>query len=384
MRIKSILALYLCLFCVIPALAPAQDYKVTDLGPLAPTGINSWGQVVGNHNGHAFIWTIGQGRRNLGLLGGGTFSSAAAINDLGAVVGTADGVGTIISRDPSLPNQQCSELTQPFVWTKRDGMRGLGAVAGEGVYIGDPRNCTLSFYGAQINALGQMIGHTSDYSQFYQFGFLWTSAGGISEFGGSWAPTFANDISNTGEIVGQNSDDHSTFIGHATSWKNGVTTDLGTLGVGAYSSSANGVNDLGFVVGWAATDPISPFFNSTSPTHAILWTPSGVMTDLGTLNGDTSSAAVRINFFGQVIGNSGDTTYYFNGALDTPPFEVIGRPFIWTESEGMRDLNTLIPQTSGWVLTSATDINIWGQIVGSGTRNGQPHGFLLTPRKLFQ
>jgi hypothetical protein len=46
----------------------------------------------------------------------------------------------------------------------------------------------------------------------------------------------------------------------------------------------------------------------------------------------------------------------------------------------MRDLNTLIPQNLGWVLTSAADINIWGQIVGSGIRNGRPHGFLLTPK----
>jgi probable HAF family extracellular repeat protein len=81
----------------------------------------------------------------------------------------------------------------------------------------------------------------------------------MREFGGSWAPAFANDISNTGEIVGQISE--KSFLGIATSWKNGVTTDLGTLGAEAdyYGSSANGVNDLGFVVGWATTDPIPPF-----------------------------------------------------------------------------------------------------------------------------
>jgi probable HAF family extracellular repeat protein len=42
-------------------------------------------------------------------------------------------------------------------------------------------------------------------------------------------------------------------------------------------------------------------------------------------------------------------------------------------------LNTLIRPNSGWVLNTATGINVWGQIVGSGMRNGQPHGFLLTP-----
>ena len=106
------------------------------------------------------------------------------------------------------------------------------------------------------------------------------------------------------------------------------------------------------------------------------------MRDLGTLPGDTSSAAVKINLFGQVIGSSGNSLYDQNLGANSP-FHVIGRPFIWTERSGMRDLNTLIPRNSGWVLQSATDINVWGQIVGSGTRNGQPHGFLLTPAESF-
>jgi hypothetical protein len=75
-----------------------------------------------------------------------------------------------------------------------------------------------------------------------------------------------------------------------------------------------------------------------------------------------------INLFGKVIGNSGNTT----------GFEVIGQPFIWSANKGMQDLNMLIP-VSDWVLNSVSDINVWGQIVGSGTLNGLS-GFLLTPR----
>ena len=45
---------------------------------------------------------------------------------------------------------------------------------------------------------------------------------------------------------------------HAASWKNGIATDLGTLGGrGDYASSANGVNDLGRIVGWSTTASIS-------------------------------------------------------------------------------------------------------------------------------
>jgi hypothetical protein len=45
----------------------------------------------------------------------------------------------------------------------------------------------------------------------------------------------------------------------------------------------------------------------------------------------------------------------------------------------MQDLNTLIRSGSGWVLNSVSGINVWGQIVGSGTFNGETRGFLLTP-----
>src|ERR1039458_4205399 len=104
MQSRCTFALWLFLFCLISPLAVTQVYKVTDLGPLAPTAINNWGQVAGNLDGHAFIWTQ-WGSQDLGILAGGTFSSAAAINDFGIVAGTADGPGTVISTDPSLPNQ---------------------------------------------------------------------------------------------------------------------------------------------------------------------------------------------------------------------------------------------------------------------------------------
>ena len=75
------------------------------------------------------------------------------------------------------------------------------------------------------------------------------------------------------------------------------------------------------------------------------------MRDLGTLPGDTFSTASKVNFFGLVIGISGNTTAY--NSSDNR-YEVIGRPFIWSESSGMQDLNTLISTSSGWSLNSAT------------------------------
>ncbi|MGB8580377.1 MAG: hypothetical protein WCD47_06115 [Candidatus Sulfotelmatobacter sp.] len=385
-------------------IASAQVYTITDLGSLSPTAINIWGQVVGNSNGQAFIWTQFTGRKRLGRLTGGTFSYAASINDLGVVTGTADGPGTVISNgvgQPPLypappPNQECSDLTQPFVWAPRKGMMGLGAVE-----VPDPDFvldwCQIPFYGASINDVGQVVGYTSIFGPEYQYGLLRTTAAGITLFGGSWPPTFASRVSNTGQIVGQS--DISPYSGHATSWKNGIATDLewlgGAAGLDFYSSSANGVNDLGQIVGWSTTTLISDdgcwFFEPGAvtgcPMHAVLWGASGEIRDLGTLPGDTFSSASNINFFGQVIGSSGNTVVCQeaegtagSGLFGDAPIAVIGRPFIWSESSGMNDLNNLISTSSGWVLNSATGINIWGQIVGSGTLNGKVHGFLLTPR----
>lgn len=54
------------------------------------------------------------------------------------------------------------------------------------------------------------------------------------------------------------------------------------------------------------------------------------------------------------------------------------RAFLF-DSTGMRDLNSLIPDTAGWTLVEARGINDAGQIVGYGRHNGQPRAFLLTP-----
>jgi probable HAF family extracellular repeat protein len=396
MHDKRRFALCALLISLVATLANAQVYKITDLGPLSPTAINIWGQVVGNYNGQAFIWTQSAGPKGLGTLTGGTSSYAASINDRGVVTGTADGPGTVISPYSSLPNQDCSDLSQPFVWKPRNGMQGLGAVGPPDGGVSYLYWCELSFYGTGVNDHRRVVGYTTGYGSFYQWALLWTSASGMTIFGSSWEPTFVNGVSNTGQIVGQNSGaTPDPLIGHATSWKSGVTTALVELGGGGYySSSANGVNDQGQVVGWSSTTPLDfdcEFGDlAMCPMHAVLWAASGGILDLGTLPGDAFSTASNINFFGRVIGSSGNTVgtqgaggpggAWYEGLFG--PLEVIGRPFIWTQSSGMQDLNTLISASSGWVLNSATGINIWGQIVGSGTLNGQSHGFLLTPKKL--
>jgi hypothetical protein len=45
----------------------------------------------------------------------------------------------------------------------------------------------------------------------------------------------------------------------------------------------------------------------------------------------------------------------------------------------MFDLNTLIPENSGWYLQFGASINDAGEIVGWGTINGNIHALLATP-----
>ncbi|HEY7095597.1 MAG TPA: hypothetical protein VH437_02655 [Terriglobales bacterium] len=392
-----VLTAVVSLFLVFVEASSAQTYSITDIGRLSPAAINMWGQVVGDYNGHAFLWTKWGGMQDLGTLAGGTYSSAGAINDLGVVTGVADGPGTIWAE--SYPPLSCDALNQPFTWTKRTGMVGLNdtAYAGLRSEFGDSDLCQyLDDYPSDINAHSQIVGSNRELGT-YKWGFSGKTDGQpLTIYADVWQ-TALSGINNWGQMSGYTTSD---FLGydlfyesHAATWTQGVKTDLGTLGGNAddwsYCSGAGGISDLGFVVGWStisssARPCMSDVYNTQASIHAVLWQPGLGIQDLGTLPGDSSSAAQRVNFFGQVIGSSGNTISWQDGKPGGGLTVVIGRPFIWTQHNGMRDLNSLIPRKSGWVLTSVSGINVWGQIVGSGVKNGQTHGFLLTPRFFFQ
>src|SRR6185437_4257273 len=145
-------------FALVIAVVPvagAQHYRITDLGSITPVAINVWGQVAGNLNNHAVVWTNNK-VRDLGALPGGTFSAADAINDLGVVAGTGDGPGTLTN--PAFSPDSCNLLVQPFVWSPLKGFVSAPPLPSFGDVLRDPPDaCNQKTYATGINLLGQVI-----------------------------------------------------------------------------------------------------------------------------------------------------------------------------------------------------------------------------------
>ena len=84
------------------------------------------------------------------------------------------------------------------------------------------------------------------------------------------------------------------------------------------------------------------------------------------------TVALQLVHAGGQTDSTGDFGFYAGGAS-------IG-DLVWDDTNGMRNLNNLLPAGSGWTLTRATDINNDGFITGFGTNgSGDVRAFLLTP-----
>ncbi len=150
------------------------------------------------------------------------------------------------------------------------------------------------------------------------------------------------------------------FVDHAFVWKDGVTTDLGTL-PGGPSSFPVAINNLGLIVGQSQNDLIDPLTGAPEVRGA-LWR-NGQVIDLGTLGGNASSANA-INDLGQVVGSATNavldpfanapqaacqvletglfpcSSFTFSSNALFSPTTTETRAFLW-QNGVMRDLGTL-------------------------------------------
>jgi len=193
-----------------------------------------------------------------------------------------------------------------------------------------------------VNRRGQVVGTSRD-AQGRTRAFLWEETLGIVDLKPlTGVSTSANDINDTGEIAGGGDTGFGDF--HAYLLSAGTSFDLGTLG--GNESEALAVNRHGQVAGHSrgAGAPMK---------HAFLIAEPGTMIDLGTLGGATSIAH-DLNDRGEAVG-----------LAETKTGEP--RAFVWTATDGMRDLGTL------GAASMALGINDRTEVVG-----GSGHAFLWT------
>jgi probable HAF family extracellular repeat protein len=209
-----------------------------------------------------------------------------------------------------------------------------------------------------INAAGQVAGMSQNNGFATGHAFLDDLSGlhDIGQLGEFSHFSQAYGINNAGQIVGYSQ--FGSSFSHAWLYADGVMRDLGTLGGG--SSTAYAINSAGHVVGYAQiTNPFADndYDRSQGRMHAFLY-DGREMRDLGTLGG-TDSSAYAINDADQVVGS----------ALIAAP---ASHAFLW-EAGAMRDLGTL-----GGNNSSAWAINNAGQIIGQASLPGEgaSHAFL--------
>jgi probable HAF family extracellular repeat protein len=306
-----------------------QDGQVTDLSTLQG-GYESWawavnnrGQVVGSSaNGtldpysyfyfqifgsstgtqtRAFLWDERNGMQDLGTLGGPD-AWAGLVNERGQVAGIS-----YTSFTPNANNANCAPNTptqDPFFWEKDTGMIDMGTFGG---------TCGIT---NALNNQGRVAGQSYLPGNLTAHAFLWTKPGPMQDLG-----TLGGDnasalwLNDAGDVVGYadlppNPPGCSglTCQHHAALWKQGVTTDLGTIGTDP-CSRATSINSRDQIVGFTAA------VCGGQATHGFLWEKGGPAIDLNTLappgSGLTLAEPVYINDRGEIAGfavlSNGDT-----------------------------------------------------------------------------
>jgi probable HAF family extracellular repeat protein len=189
----------------------------------------------------------------------------------------------------------------------------------------------------------------------------------------------ATSINNKGWIAGVANLSGDTEE-HAALWREGVVTDLGTLGGDNSNVNLPGENDSGLIVGFAQTSTIDPlgenfcvFFctpsrgtcnGSNQSCRGFRWR-NGVMDPLGTLGGN-NSAATGANNRGVIVGAAENSTQDPNCI---PPQVLDYKPVVW-RGETIHEL----PVVAGDAVGAVLGLNDNNQMVGGSGMCGSGPG----------
>jgi uncharacterized membrane protein len=311
-------------------------YTVTGLeffpgtnGGLA-SSINDSGRISGMSGDRAIVWYRGT-MTVLPALGEGNFPTFNAINSRGEVVGNIGPWATLWSNGVlSILNDRPGGERYSHIYAT--GINASGVVSAYG-FIGDLQHHPLVIDANGVTELPLSAGATQ---------------------GAAFA------ISNSGYIAGTN------FV-TAVLWSSLTDVPHEMTAAGAHAVNEHG-DAAGAVLGR---------FGEDDAYRATVWPRSGGVIVADPLPGMRKNFAYGMNDSLQVVGGSvpefnyqPNLVYYYSSSQ---------RAFLWEEGVTY-DLNALIPNDSGWVLSYARDINNNGEIVGVGLDpEGHVRGFLLTP-----
>jgi probable HAF family extracellular repeat protein len=253
---------------------------------------------------HGVLWHKTQ-ITDLGTLSGGFQSFGQAVNNAGLAVGlatngTSDPYSYLYSQILGIST---GTQSRAFLWSQQDGMQDLGTLGGPDAWAAFVNKqgevAGISYTSATANADN---GPSCPPNVPSQDPFFWEKGTGmidVGSFGGTCAVPQA--FNNRGQLVGQ-----SYLAGNATAhaflWDKRSKTQLKDLGtLGGDNAAALWIDDAGDVVGYA--DLYNPGGCNGLPCvhHGFLWR-NGVMTDLGTIGTDPCSRALSVNARGQVVG----------------------------------------------------------------------------------
>jgi probable HAF family extracellular repeat protein len=184
----------------------------------------------------------------------------------------------------------------------------------------------------------------------------------LSTLGG--AVTVGTSLNNRGWVAGFA--DRPDLTRHATLWRGGTLTELGTLGGANSNVQWPGLNDRGMVVGISQTavpDTLGEewscdaFIPATDNTCLGFVWDGGVMKPLPTLGGD-NGFATSVNNRGQVVGWA--ETPVLDPTCNAPQVLQF-RAVMW---EPRKDTMRELPPFPGDSTSAATGINNRGQAVG--------------------
>jgi probable HAF family extracellular repeat protein len=287
---------------------------------------------------------------------------AVPLTPQGALLGTAD----TATADEDYPNFNPfmvgfadPYIVHAFAW-RDDRLTDLGALPGNNSSAVFEINGTRIGVGmSETSITDPYTGWPSAHAVMYVRGKvkdLGTLPGGFE--------SQANDINNRGLVSGFASNgiqDPYSMLGWGTQarsfvWRNGVMTDIGTLG--GPDAVSTTLNARGEITGQSYTDSTANPATGVPTTDPFLW-HNGRMRDLGTLGG-AFGLANWLNDRGEVVGQSdlaGDQASH---------------PFLW-DGKRMLDLGTL-----GGDFGAANDVNDAGAVVGWATTPGDStaHAFL--------